>query len=441
MRTAFWSKTTTTIRPVDISRALARLGYEAINSYDDVYVRCPNEASHDKKSDKPTLRVKGESVDGYFKCWDCDYHGTFLELVQDTLGINQMDAWEWIQKNGPYREKLTEEATFPPGSDETEKPYRLISLAELQSLPVPAFLVDGMIEIGAVGMLYGTWGTGKSFLMLDLCFHVATGEPWFGREVRQGKALYVSAEGGVGQRRRVEAWQQQHGRVSGDFDFIIDPVQLGDADTVSALCADIKAGDYYLVVIDTMARSTVGIEENSAKEMGVIVDNMMKIRDAAEDAGTTVLGVAHCGNNSKFRGSSAVPAAMDFLLRLENVTEHTPVDGMILVHEKSKNCENAPPVNMRLATLDCKDEYGEFRGGYVEQADDVMDVGSAPGRLAYLLKAATGPLSVKDMEKATGLAQSTISTQCEAWHAQGTVSRTGKGARGSPYLYAWAGGE
>ena len=39
-----------------------------------------------------------------------------------------------------------------------------------------------------------------------------------------------------------------------------------------------------VVVIDTLARTSAGLEENSAKDMGVYMNNCYKIRDAAQEA-------------------------------------------------------------------------------------------------------------------------------------------------------------
>lgn len=68
-----------------------------------------------------------------------------------------------------------------------------------------SYLVKGWLARGAVSMLYGPSNTGKSFLALDIAYHVAKGVPWGGRRVRQGNVLYVAAEGGSGFNNRVAA--------------------------------------------------------------------------------------------------------------------------------------------------------------------------------------------------------------------------------------------
>ena len=65
-------------------------------------------------------------------------------------------------------------------------------------------LVKGLIPSEEFGILYGSPKAFKSFLALDLCYHVANGRPWAGRSVKQGAAAYVAAEGASGIPRRVE---------------------------------------------------------------------------------------------------------------------------------------------------------------------------------------------------------------------------------------------
>ena len=59
-----------------------------------------------------------------------------------------------------------------------------------------AVLVDDIIDEGAFSVMYGASGSGKSFVMMDIDFHIAMGRPWNGHDVRQGPVAYVAAEGG-----------------------------------------------------------------------------------------------------------------------------------------------------------------------------------------------------------------------------------------------------
>ena len=58
------------------------------------------------------------------------------------------------------------------------------------------------------------------------------------------------------------------------------------------------------MVIDTLARTSAGLEENSAKDMGVYINNCYKIRDAAREGGATVLVVHHTGTTPSAPGAA-----------------------------------------------------------------------------------------------------------------------------------------
>jgi hypothetical protein len=70
-----------------------------------------------------------------------------------------------------------------------------------------------------------------------------------------------------------------------------------------------------LIVIDTQARVTVGIEENSNTEMGRVVQRMEELRMAS---GACVLLVHHSGNDGdRGRGATAVKGALQTELGVE----------------------------------------------------------------------------------------------------------------------------
>lgn len=83
----------------------------------------------------------------------------------------------------------------------------LLSRDDLRNLPAPAPLIDNTLDRRTIALLSGYWGTGKSFIALDWACCIATGKAWQGRAARQGKALYVAAEGAYGLDRRVTAWE------------------------------------------------------------------------------------------------------------------------------------------------------------------------------------------------------------------------------------------
>lgn len=213
---------------------------------------------------------------------------------------------------------------------------RLLSRADLKTLPDPEPLIDNVLDQGSVALLYGRWGTGKSFIAIDWAASVATGRVWQGRATERRRVLYVAAEGAFGLKGRMSAWEtgwQQIVAAEDTFDVLPQPVNLTNFGQVAELCALIDQNGYGLIVVDTLARCMVGADENSAKDCGQVVDALTRLRQATPDGRGVVLGVHHTGKDGKtFRGSSVFEAGAD------TVYSVTPDGGLIVLdREKRKD--------------------------------------------------------------------------------------------------------
>jgi hypothetical protein len=191
---------------------------------------------------------------------------------------------------------------------------QLLTATQLKALPHLEPLVADLLMRDTLARVNGRSGHGKSFVTLDLAAHVGAGLPWTGRQTYRGDVVYMVAEGAAGAGVRVVAWETMHGREMTGVTFYPLPVQANAAewDVFVSLMAEKRPA---LVVVDTQARVTVGVEENSAAEMGVVVDAMERLRHAT---GACVLLVHHRGQTGEHgRGSSAVKAAMQTELSCE----------------------------------------------------------------------------------------------------------------------------
>jgi hypothetical protein len=193
---------------------------------------------------------------------------------------------------------------------------RMLSRAQLADLPEPEPLIASTVDRRTVAVVAGHFGSLKSFVLQDWAACVATGRPWMGRPVEQGRALYIAAEGAHGLDVRWSAWE--HGwrkTIPADALTVLpEPVNLLDAAAVDELCG-LVAG-CALVVVDTLARCLVGADENSARDMGIAVDALYRLRSATGDG--TVVVAHHTGKDrSTIRGSSALEAGVDTVYTTE----------------------------------------------------------------------------------------------------------------------------
>lgn len=266
-------------------------------------------------------------------------------VLMDAINTANSYAYEDPTAAANVLSRALERASYAPD----QLPFKLLSLDDIRNLPEIEPLIDGIIDHGTVTMLAGESGKGKSFLALDWAFSVANGRPWQGRRVREGKVLYIAAEGVYGIRKRLAAWESVNGTVNADNMTVIgSAVQLAVAGDLAGLTKVAK--NYDLIVIDTLSRTAAGLEENSATDMSQYVDACYKIRDAAEDAGATVLIVHHTGYNAtRQRGSSALYANIDGQIMVEAEDPH---QFMKVTVSKRKDGPTGDPIAMMLDNVE-----------------------------------------------------------------------------------------
>jgi hypothetical protein len=199
--------------------------------------------------------------------------------------------------------------------EETGRPvYKLLTPDELRNLPRPEFLANNWLVKHTLSCIYGPSGVGKSFVALDLIFSIASGSEWLGCvPVQQGMVVYIAAEGVGGLAERMDAWCALHPEADiSRVRFLTSAVNMIEADQVTNLINSIRAqcdDTPVLVVIDTLARSMVGGDENSAKDMGRVIAAADHIKD---ELNCHVSVVHHTGKNGDDeRGSSALRGACD----------------------------------------------------------------------------------------------------------------------------------
>ena len=196
-------------------------------------------------------------------------------------------------------------------------------LDDIKLDPDEPYLVDKILPKKGIGILYAPTYAGKTFLGIDLGASVARGIPFAGKfDVEQGAVVYCAIENPTSIQRRLFAYKQ-HNRINGALLAVMKfRLNLGAPDSVTTFIAQLAAfakrhdTNIALVVVDTLSKGMVGLEENSAKDMSRVVAELERIQEAT---GGCVLGVHHTGKirESCARGSSVLEAGADFMLRID----------------------------------------------------------------------------------------------------------------------------
>lgn len=201
------------------------------------------------------------------------------------------------------------------------KPARFaaLSLVDLLQRPRTLWTIKRVLPQSGVGMVYGPSMSGKSFFVMDLCMAVARGTEWRARRVKQGTVAYIAAEGMGGFPDRVRAYGEFHGVDLEGVPMHVIPAapNLLEREQVKELVGELrKLAELRVVVVDTLAQTTAGGDENASKDIGTALAHCKAISEAT---GALVLLVGHTGKDEEKgpRGHSSQIAAFDVAIRLE----------------------------------------------------------------------------------------------------------------------------
>lgn len=247
--------------------------------------------------------------------------------ISEFMGKNVVLEEEEILQYMPTEEEIdywydnTSTELLDPEAADRLPTFRRLRVSDIQNLADPQWLINELIPEDSFSVIYGPPGSTKSFLALDLACCVATGLPWKGQPVRQGKVMVCVGEGLRGLKWRLESWMLAHPDADPELleqnlQIIEDvPHLLERADTAMLLNTAIEMheeeddSDLKLFVIDTLARALVGGDENSAQDVGRAIDACERVRKAT---GATALVVHHSGvEGTRERGSTALRGAAD----------------------------------------------------------------------------------------------------------------------------------
>jgi len=217
-----------------------------------------------------------------------------------------------------------------------------LTATQLQEMPNPEPLVNGVLDMDTTSWLIGRAGSYKSFVALDLLGHVALGKPWHGHQVRQGRGVYIVAEGVRGTKLRVAAFERTYGALGDQVVFLPRPVQVRDAGAWKSLVEAVASFEPVLVVIDTQSRVTLGLKENDNSEMMYYVHGVDAIRTATSACVLTLHHQGRAGLDA--RGASSIDGAQDTELRIER-----DMDRHVLIHlDKMKDADDSEVIDLDL---------------------------------------------------------------------------------------------
>lgn len=263
---------------------------------------------------------------------------------------------------------------FPVVEVSTPKPRKVgsLKLSEFANTDsrTAGYAVKGLFQRRSYAEAFGAPGEGKTFVMLDIAYHVAAGKPWMDRKVHAGPVLYLAYEGTGGLVKRAQALRQHYGHE--DVPLFICGAAFNlrapeGRQELGRILAELPAKPV-MIVIDTFARALMGGDENSAQDVSAFNQAIQALIDST---GACVVLVHHTGKDKSkgARGSSALNAALDTEVQID--------DGRVTA-TKQRDMEAGEPIGFKLVPVMVGvDEDGDDVTSCVVEPASVLGKGKA----------------------------------------------------------------
>lgn len=308
--------------------------------------------------------------------------------------------------------------------------YEPLSPGQLNALDIPPieYVVDDVLPQGACAELVAREKTGKSLMLIDMLVSIAAGEPFLDRAVSQGPTALVAMEDSLR-----EARTRLNNRLNGlvDIPVFLLPCDgsipdlafsLEHPESLDNLATMIAEYGLVAVGIDPL-RETHHVAENDSDSMAPL---LRPLRQIAHETNCAIVMTHHANKAGGSRGSTAIDAAFDQILKW-NLTD--------------------PDAETLSGILHIKGRYGPrtaIRASFAEHGRWALDTSvilptNTRARITAFLEDASGWHSAKAI--VVGLADSavtlkTVQNLVTDLVRAGDVIRQGTGKPGDPFTYA-----
>ena len=283
---------------------------------------------------------------------------------------------------GEQRERH-EAGELPPETiTKLKERFPFETVADLRNEQDVKWLVEGWIAESWVGIIYGAYASGKSFLALDLMLHLAYGmKEWHGIKLpgEQMFVLVLAREGGQGFKDRIDSFKKHH-RIKEDPDHLIFMracVAFDKDEDFNGLKQRIEVSKikFGCVVVDTVGRVLPGAEMMDPKAITLFMEPLQQLGELTKAA---AVGVHHENKSGGMMGSIYFQNNADFIFQMTREGDDHLQRGAVFC-DKMKDGRDKWTVSVSYGYADLP---GSLSGGSLF----VEDIGKANGEIAKTRK-------------------------------------------------------
>ncbi len=209
-------------------------------------------------------------------------------------------------------------------AEQPAPPMQFIPFGDAVNLPIPPELIKGFVPATGIGYLYGPTGSYKTFIAMQMGFHVSEELPIAGHKVKKRPVYYLLLEGtsGLGKRTKaLDLWRKNKGiNITGTYMFWPKPFTITNTNEVDALINTILMAGHEgaFIIIDTQSKATENIDEKEGVDIQAVLKASGRICESVKGV---VMLIAHTGKNEEngIAGSYKQKADVDFTLEVKKI--------------------------------------------------------------------------------------------------------------------------
>lgn len=354
------------------------------------------------------------------------------EAIEQDEQFNYFDYdFEQVTEPEPEHVKVPEQETY---LEEWQQLLIDARNSRMNKVAGGSFIINGLVQGGESGLLYGESGAKKTFLAIHMGMCVAKGMPCFGKGVRQGLVYYFAAEDPAGVRERIMGWEEHYngGMPVPQMQMVPHSFNLLDKEHQDKFCGAVEnifkgmpkdQRKVSMIVIDTLSTNntamTLGgkpLDENSNNDMAAM---LTAANTLARRLGCALLFIHHSGKDSEkgARGASALRANVGFEIKARGIKGQS---GVIIEPTKIKMAAMLPKRKVTFAAQKLPEIILQEREAAGAELCDDEEAGWSTEQYDTTLvpKNHLQPVEEADEEQPTDNAKSAISNKALPSHAE-----------------------